>query len=338
MSGTTAVVDFGLSCPQGGSFYSCKDAESHFIGCCTEDPCVDKTGYCPQSALRYTSYSKDSYRSIPPQSCAAPHNESTWYTCSEIDSPFMGCCSSNPCANNGCPQEDLLAAQVSDDDENAAPFVTSSSSSGGGLSKGAIAGIAVGCAVAVLIVAGILFFLYRRREKRKRDELASKAQPNAGGTPGVYMPSPYQGKSTMVASSSPVANVLPDSVGSPGMFPGSPYNPHQHGEHNAFGIHNSPGQVPYQRPVSTAPTWVSGHTHTLSEHPSVSSLGTHTWMEQASKPNLYPVSEMDATEITRPMSELAGSGPLSSPTTAYRSGYEKVATVGEDEENQEKRR
>lgn len=320
MSKTNAMADFGLSCPQGGSFYSCKKADSHFIGCCTEDPCVDGTGYCPQSALRYTSYNKDSYRSIPPQSCAALHNESTWYTCSEIDSPFMGCCSSNPCVNNGCPRQDLLAAQVSDDSEYAAPFLTDASSSGGGLSKGAIAGIAVGCGLAVLIVVGVLFFIYRRREKRKRDELAAKAQPNADGTPGVYMPSPYQ-----------------DSMGSPTVFPGSPYSPHQQAEHNAFGISNSPGQVPYQRPVSTTPTWVSGHTRTLSEHPSVSSLGMHTWMEQTSKPYLNPVSEMDATEIARPMSELAGSGPLSSPTTAYNSGYEKVATVGEEEEHREKR-
>ncbi|KAG8161252.1 hypothetical protein KVR01_009516 [Diaporthe batatas] len=321
MSGTSAMADFGLSCPQGGTFYSCSEATHHFIGCCTENPCIDGTGYCPQTSLRYTSYNKDSYRSILPQSCVAPYNESTWYTCSEIDSPFMGCCSSNPCADGGCPQKDLLAAQVSDIEENAAPFMASASSSGGGLSKGAIAGIAVGCAAAVLIVVGILFLLYRRREKRRRDELASKAQPNAEATPGVYMPSPYQ-----------------DSMGSPATFPVSPYSPQHHPEHNAFGISNSPGQVPYERPVSTAPTWVSGHTHTLSDYPSISSLGTHTWMEQTPKPNLYPVSEMDATEITRPMSELAGSGPLASPTTAYKSGYEKVATIGEDEESPEKRK
>lgn len=202
MSEGNPMSDFGLSCPYGGTFYICKDAESKFLGCCTEDPCVDGTGYCPQSALRYSSYSQDSYRSIPPENCVAPHNESTWYTCSSAVPPFMGCCASNPCTNDGCPVEDLLAARVDDDPTNAAPFLTSTSTSdassggsgSGGLSTGAIVGIAIGSALAVLIVVGILFFIYKRREKRRRDELAAKVQPNADGTPDVYMPSPYQGK------------------------------------------------------------------------------------------------------------------------------------------------
>ena len=202
MSEGNPMSDFGLSCPYGGTFYICKDAKSKFLGCCTEDPCVDGTGYCPQSALRYSSYSQDSYRSIPPENCVAPHNESTWYTCSGAVPPFMGCCASNPCTEDGCPVEDLLAARVDDDPTNAAPFLSSTSTSdassgdgdSGGLSTGAIVGIAIGSALAVLIVVGILFFIYKRREKRRRDELAAKAQPNADGTPGVYMPSPYQGK------------------------------------------------------------------------------------------------------------------------------------------------
>ncbi|KAH8749318.1 hypothetical protein F5883DRAFT_694997 [Diaporthe sp. PMI_573] len=98
MSEGNAMADFGVSCPYGGTFYNCKDAESQFLGCCTENPCVDGTGYCPQPALRYSSYSQDSYRSIPPQNCVTPHNESSWYTCSGAVPPFMGCCASNPCS------------------------------------------------------------------------------------------------------------------------------------------------------------------------------------------------------------------------------------------------
>lgn len=201
------IADLGLSCPQGGQFYICKEATSKFLGCCTEDPCADGTGLCPQDALRYSSISQESYRKIRAQNCAAPRNESTWYTCSELTSPFMGCCASNPCANDGCPLEDLLAARISDDPTNAAPFLTSASTSdassgssgSGGLSTGAIVGIAIGSAAAVLVVVGILFFCYRRREKKKRDELAAKVQPNADGTPGVYIPSPYQGQSILTA-------------------------------------------------------------------------------------------------------------------------------------------
>lgn len=208
MSESITMADFGLSCPRGGDFYSCKDSHIQFIGCCTENPCIDGTGICRQSALRYTSYSKDAYLKIQQQSCVEPYNETKWWTCSVADTPFIGCCSSDPCNSEGCLEEDLLAARVSDNATHAAPFLTStstsdSSSSGGsgsgGLSKGAVAGIAVGSALAVLIVVGILFFFYRRREKRKRDQLAAKAQPNSDGTPGVYMPSPYQGKSFIVS-------------------------------------------------------------------------------------------------------------------------------------------
>lgn len=198
MSGDNPISDLGLSCPREGKFYICKGAETQFIGCCTEDPCVDGTGYCPPSALRNSSYSQVAYREIPPQSCEAPNDESSWYTCSDLNPPFMGCCSSNPCANNGCAAEDLLAARVSDNATYAAPFLAStsgsSSSGSGGLSTGAIVGVAIGSAAAVLIVVGILFFLYRRREKKRKDELAAKVQPSADGTPGAYMPSPYQGE------------------------------------------------------------------------------------------------------------------------------------------------
>lgn len=109
-------------------------------------------------------------------------------------------------------------------------------------------------------------------------------------------------------------------MGSPSVFP------HQYMEHNSLGISHSPGQVPYQRPPSAAPSWLSGHTHTPSEHPSISSEGTQAWMHQPSRQYLNPVSEIDGTEASRPMSELAGSAPQSPPITAYKSGYEKVAT------------
>ncbi|KAI3393010.1 hypothetical protein diail_4889 [Diaporthe ilicicola] len=329
MSEGNPMADFGLSCPYGGTFYICKDAKSQFLGCCTEDPCADGTGYCPQNALRYSSYSQDSYRSIPQENCVAPHNESTWYTCSSAVPPFMGCCASNPCTNEGCPEEDLLAARVDDDPTNAAPFLTAtstsnaSSSSGkvsGGLKTQAIVGIAVGSALAVLIAAAIVFCFYKRREKKRRDELAAGGQQNGDGTPGVYMASPYQ-----------------DSMGSPPIFPGSPYNPDKFTEHNSLGISHSPGHAPYQRPASAAPSWMSGHTHTPSEHPSVSSEGTQAWMYQPSRQYLNPVSEIDGMETTRPMSELAGSAPQSPPLTAYKSGYGKVATDVEDREVPDKR-
>lgn len=63
-------------------------------------------------------------------------------------------------------------------------------------------------------------------------------------------------------------------------------------------------------------------------------------MEQTSKPYLNPVSEIDGTETTRPMSELDGgsvphSPPHSLPLKIYKSGYKKVATDVEDQEIRE---
>lgn len=59
-------------------------------------------------------------------------------------------------------------------------------------------------------------------------------------------------------------------------------------------------------------------------------------MEQTSKPYLNPVSEIDGTETTRPMSELDGSAPHSPPLKIYKSGYKKVATDVDDQEVREK--
>lgn len=121
------------------------------------------------------------------------------------------------------------------------------------------------------------------------------------------------------------------------MFPGSPYNPHQYPEHNSLGINHSAGQLPYQRPASAAPSWLSAYTHAPSEHPSVSSEGTHTWMYQQPRPYLNAVSEIDGTEASRPMSELAGSAPQSPPIMAYKSGYEKVSTDADEHDVREKK-
>lgn len=212
MSAATIIAELGLSCPDSGSFYICQGAQTQFIGCCTVDPCADDTGDCPQDSLRYSSYSKDNYVSIPAENCASPHNSSSWYTCANADPPFIGCCASNPC-NAGCSTDDLLAARIDDDPSNASVFLTptttgaSSSSTGSAasssasgdndstsLSTGAIVGVAIGSSFAALIAAIVLFFCYKRREKAKKANLLASVQPDPYATPGTYLPSPYQGE------------------------------------------------------------------------------------------------------------------------------------------------
>lgn len=183
-------------CPQGGSFYVCQGNATQFLGCCAEDPCSDGSGDCPQGSLRYTSYNADDYASIPPEACAS---SGLWYTCSEIDTAFMGCCLENPCQNNGCAQGNLTAARLSDNASDAEPFMTSTaaaSSSGhaGALSTGAIVGIAIGASLGALVIGILLFFFYRRHERRRAARRDEFHQPAPDGTPGAHMPSPYQGR------------------------------------------------------------------------------------------------------------------------------------------------
>ncbi|KAF3771374.1 hypothetical protein M406DRAFT_326759 [Cryphonectria parasitica EP155] len=155
-------MNLELDCPNGGHFYVCQGNTTQFLGCCTEDPCADGTGDCPQAALRNASYSSADYDSIPEQACVA---SSLWYTCAATNPPFMGCCEANPCQDGGCFGANLTAARLSDNVTDASPFMTSEASSGGSrsaLSTGAIVGIAVGSALAALGIGIVLFMLYQR--------------------------------------------------------------------------------------------------------------------------------------------------------------------------------
>lgn len=161
---STTRSDLGLSCPSKGKFYVCENASIRFIGCCTVDPCADGSGRCPQNDLAAASFSSDHYDSIPGQSCAAPNNASSWFTC-KSSQPFMGCCSTNPCQNDGCPTANLLPATLSDDASNAEVFLASSSStpssnssSGYQLPLGGILGISLGGAAVVAILLAILAY------------------------------------------------------------------------------------------------------------------------------------------------------------------------------------
>ena len=169
---------YGLSCPTGGSFYICAEAETRFIGCCEEDPCSDENrGSCPDDALHPASFSASNYIDIPGQDCVEPYNTSTWWTCQGATPPFMGCCSENPC-NEGCRRADLLPARLSDNEENAAPFLDSSpppSSTASTLpdadteDTGSQTGLIVGVTMGgiVVLIAGIALFLWRRRRREK---------------------------------------------------------------------------------------------------------------------------------------------------------------------------
>ncbi|KAI1494800.1 hypothetical protein F5X96DRAFT_465132 [Biscogniauxia mediterranea] len=206
----------GLSCPSRGTFYVCEHAQIRFIGCCTIDPCADGSGVCPQANLATSSFSSDHYDDIPPQSCAAPYNSSSWYTC-KSSTPFMGCCTSVACGE-GCNQADLIPATLSDDEYQAQIFLsgatTSDNSSTSGnpsdnsehysLSLGAILGISLGSAALVAIILG--FLTYRcgwwARQKKSQQEAKEAGKHYSVSTSGQYspgFPSPWSATSQTVS-------------------------------------------------------------------------------------------------------------------------------------------
>ncbi|KAK1242862.1 hypothetical protein MKX08_005674 [Trichoderma sp. CBMAI-0020] len=121
------ITDLGLTCPESGNFYICKDKPNRFVGCCTVDPCSTKNGLCPDNAVRPASFKPDAYDQILAQQCADPGF--LWYTCRDSSPSFMGCCSQMACEDKGCPGDKVGVATLSSNAKQAAPFLLPDSSS-----------------------------------------------------------------------------------------------------------------------------------------------------------------------------------------------------------------
>lgn len=206
-----SISSLGLTCPDGGQFYVCQGNTTQFLGCCAIDPCADGTGSCPQTSLRNTSYTSEDYEDIPAQACVTTSSSSAsqsalWYTCADTTPPFLGCCAGeNPCVAGGCGGSNgtLVAARLSDNTTDASPFMTSTSDAMTGttgsnmamLSTGATIGIAVGSAFGALALGIILFFVYKRRERKKQADQQQHGSGGPDGAPAIYnMGTSYQGK------------------------------------------------------------------------------------------------------------------------------------------------
>lgn len=121
-------------------------------------------------------------------------------------------------------------------------------------------------------------------------------------------------------------NLSIDSTG----FPSPPHDG-QFEKDKSFVYPHSPGQVGH-RPTSVAPSWFSGATSmpAHSSNPSVSSInsqgGLNVLYNQQRLQYLNPVSEMENTQIARPLSELPGSMGINQENHVYGVGYNQVST------------
>ncbi|KAI1632987.1 hypothetical protein F4809DRAFT_54105 [Biscogniauxia mediterranea] len=182
-------VRYGLSCPVGGEISICADAEDRFLGCCDIAAACSSGGggsgggNCSGAHLFPASFSAARYSDFLPQNCAAPYDESYWYTCADAVPPFIGCCRNNPC-NGGCLEGNLIPARLSDIDENAAQFLAPAAteegeSASGPRNTGLIVGLSMTGVVILLAVLGI-YLWWRRREERRRVQ-GQESPPDSDG-------------------------------------------------------------------------------------------------------------------------------------------------------------
>ncbi|KAI4213630.1 MAG: hypothetical protein LQ351_003854 [Letrouitia transgressa] len=74
---------------------------------------------CEGSKVKPASFKSQDYDKVTGNVCPG---KSLWYTCAFTEPPFMGCCESNPCNQDGCPASDLRAASLSPDEEESAAY------------------------------------------------------------------------------------------------------------------------------------------------------------------------------------------------------------------------
>lgn len=113
---------FDLFCPSDGTFFACASG-TRFVGCCTVDPCSVP---CPSENLKPVSFNIDAFDKLPDQQCPS---SSQWFKCRDTNPSFIGCCASNPCVNNGCPDGELVAGFLDSNSVAAAPFLSAGGSS-----------------------------------------------------------------------------------------------------------------------------------------------------------------------------------------------------------------
>jgi hypothetical protein len=102
-----------LSCPSGGDFYVCDTSWTQFTGCCTVNPCKFGYGDCPKHHMRPISFNAHEHKSISYGllSCLSSDKEMEFYSCANLQTPFLGCCRDVPCVEEyGCLDEQFGAA------------------------------------------------------------------------------------------------------------------------------------------------------------------------------------------------------------------------------------
>lgn len=272
----TARQEFSPSCPSGGTWWACGYG-TYFVGCCARDPCEIT---CAQGNLYPGAFDPKAYGTFPDATCGTG---SKFYTCA-AGKTFWGCCKTNPCAQNGCPDGDLEPAILNRDDLLSAYHATGGSTTIGspststasaspkksddGTPVAAIAGGAAGGVFAAAAAVGIVvwWLCLRRKRKAKKEHDYEETGPNGipGGAMGEIHQHHHKNSESPPSYTSPNPNFThtfygPQSQDNPyshpnyGQSPGEPYlSPLGHSPHDSVAAHNYQG--PQELPLSTPST------------------------------------------------------------------------------------
>jgi hypothetical protein len=273
--------EFDPTCPADSNWYACpKGSGSEFVGCCSADPCASSNG-CSQGNIRPVAFNASSHGTpdFPPD--AACGTGSNFYTCvagaagDKERKTFWGCCKSNPCGAQKCPDGDLVPAFMSSpsqfqaytgqggNGESPSPSPPAEASSGTKNTAVIVGGTVGGVVVIVAIVSILIFCLCRRRKAKSRAatptaETGAAATAAAGAQEksptytgssheeGRYPPHPHQLRNiSLITTSAPPTYTSPNPNAHPAMLsPTSGY------KSNYQPLYQQPQELPVELPSS----------------------------------------------------------------------------------------
>lgn len=297
-----------------------------FQGCCASNPCAQ--GSCPIKDLRPAGIPAAGIVSTNEPNTQCP-STSQWYTClSTTPTSFQGCCKSNPCQQNGCPTQDLEAAQFkvipgasstlqsSTQSSTATSTPTHTSTSAAvqpnitaehSNNTPIIAGVVVGGVVLIaLIICGFLFLKSRRKKEKnaKRDPSAVAMMAAHPNSPGMQKSTPTDGtRSAENGMLSPQISILiyfgtnHHTEGYYSASQGTPrpdHDPSKSSQHTRDGHLSGPPPYASPQPSPNQPVF-SPQISLMSAHPSPN--GGQTWGSNQSHHQVHEMVDSSSTNI-----------------------------------------
>ncbi|KAK3395325.1 hypothetical protein B0T20DRAFT_31578 [Sordaria brevicollis] len=318
-------------------WYTCNGTTPPFLGCCVTNPC--RNGNCPTDDLRPAILNNNASDPWPRTQLLNPKGSGVSYGGSKTD-PSSSSSSS--------------ASEPTSSSTNQPANDTNTSESSGGLSTGAIAGIAVGAVLAILlIVAGLVwkcgwFPRKKKAEATKQEaDLPGAAMSHAGPmSPMSQHAYPHQGhqgygyadESGRSVMSSPSTGYIRDSYVSGLTAPGSQHGPISPALSKA-GLHSQHASPNLRQDGFDQKFGYNGYNggyqnnglglDTVSELPVTDQ---HHGAQELPAGN-YPGFEMDAGAVQPPQEQKLPQGPVS-----QQEGHQNQVKQEQDTQNDEPKR